>query len=90
VVLFPEGTRMPYGVRGKYKIGGALLAEHSGAAVLPVAHNAGKFWGRNAFIKHPGTITLSIGKPIASKGLNAAQLNAQVEAWIEAEMETLG
>lgn len=90
VVLFPEGTRMPYGVRGKYKIGGALLAEHSGATVLPVAHNAGKFWGRNAFIKHPGTITLSFGKPIASKGLNATQLNAQVEAWIETEMETLG
>src|SRR5574340_1774343 len=26
VVIFPEGTRIPFGKRGKYKIGGAMLA----------------------------------------------------------------
>ena len=68
MVIFPEGTRMPYGVRGKYKIGGAMLGESSGAPVVPVAHNAGKFWGRNSFLKHPGTIVMSIGQPIDPKG----------------------
>ncbi len=89
VVIFPEGTRMPYGVRGKYKIGGALLGESSGALVVPVAHNAGKFWGRQSFLKYPGTIIMSIGKPIAPKGLKADEINRQVEDWIETEMGKL-
>ena len=86
VVVFPEGTRMKYGVRGKYKVGGALLASNSGALVVPVAHNAGKFWGRNAFLKHPGTVTMSIGPAIDPRGLKAEEINRQVEEWIEAEM----
>ena len=89
VVIFPEGTRMPYGKRGKYKIGGALLGEHTGAPVVPVAHNAGKFWGRNSFFKFPGTIIMSIGKPIDPKGLKAEEINRKVENWIEAEMERM-
>ncbi|HLY95787.1 MAG TPA: lysophospholipid acyltransferase family protein [Sideroxyarcus sp.] len=90
VVIFPEGTRMPYGVHGKYKIGGAMLGEASGAPVVPVAHNAGKFWGRNAFLKHPGTIVMSIGQPIDPKGLKADEINRRVEDWIENEMTKLG
>jgi 1-acyl-sn-glycerol-3-phosphate acyltransferase len=86
VVIFPEGTRMPYGVRGKYKIGGALLSESSGAPVVPVAHNAGKLWGRNSFLKHPGTIVMSIGQPIDPKGLKAEEISRRVEDWIENEM----
>ena len=86
VVIFPEGTRMPYGVRGKYKIGGALLGESSGAPVVPVAHNAGKFWGRNSFLKRPGTIVMSVGQPIDPKGLKAEEIGRRVEDWIEAEM----
>jgi 1-acyl-sn-glycerol-3-phosphate acyltransferase len=86
VVIFPEGTRMAPGARGKYKVGGAWLATNVGAMAVPVAHNAGEYWGRNAFLKRPGTITVSIGKPIASVGLKADELNAQAEAWIEGEM----
>ncbi len=89
VVIFPEGTRMPYGTRGKYKVGGALLGVSSGALVVPVAHNAGRFWGRNSFLKHPGTITMSIGKPIDPKGFKAEEINRQVEDWIETEMERM-
>ncbi|MFZ2162883.1 MAG: lysophospholipid acyltransferase family protein [Sideroxyarcus sp.] len=89
VVIFPEGTRMPYGVRGKYKIGGALLGESSGAPVVPVAHNAGKYWGRNSFLKHPGTIVMSIGQPIDPKGLKAEEISRRVEEWIENEMQKL-
>jgi len=89
VVIFPEGTRMPYGERGKYKIGGALLGASSEALVVPVAHNAGRHWGRNSLLKYPGTITMSIGKPIDTKGLKADEINHQVEEWIEAEMEQI-
>ena len=86
VVIFPEGTRMPYGERGKYKIGGALLAASSGAAVVPVAHNAGKLWGRNAFLKHPGVITMSIGPAIDPHGLTTDEINRRAEEWIENEV----
>ncbi|MBI5919470.1 MAG: 1-acyl-sn-glycerol-3-phosphate acyltransferase [Nitrosomonadales bacterium] len=90
VVIFPEGTRVPYGERGKYKVGGALLGVSCGAPVVPVAHNAGKLWGKNAFLKRPGLITLSIGQPIhPEKGMKADQLNRQVEEWIEAEIPKL-
>lgn len=90
VVIFPEGTRTAYGTRHKYKIGGAVLAEGTGALVVPVAHNAGKFWARNAFLKHPGTIVMSIGQPIDPRGLKPEEINRRVEEWIETEMTRLG
>lgn len=89
VVIFPEGTRVPYGQRGKYKVGGALLAASSGVPVVPVAHNAGRLWGRKAFSKHPGLVTMSIGKPIPTQGRKAEEINAEVEAWIENEIQRI-
>ncbi|MGA8863109.1 MAG: lysophospholipid acyltransferase family protein [Gallionella sp.] len=89
VVVFPEGTRVPYGQRGKYKIGGALLAASTGVPVIPVAHNAGRLWGRNAFSKLPGLITMSIGAPIDTRGLKADEIIRRVEEWIENEIENL-
>lgn len=89
VVIFPEGTRIPFGERGKYKIGGALLAASAGVPVLPVAHNAGRLWGRNSFIKRPGLITMSIAAPMATAGLKADEINSRTEAWIENEIQTL-
>lgn len=89
VVLFPEGTRVAPGVSRRYKPGGAWLARKAGAPVVPVAHNAGEFWKRNAFLKEPGEITVSIGPPIDPAGLEAAEINERAEKWIEAEMRRL-
>ena len=89
VVIFPEGTRIAPGTRAKYHIGGAWLATHTQTTVVPVAHNAGLFWRKNAFIKTPGTIIVSIGKPIETADLKTDVLNQQVEDWIEAEQLTL-
>lgn len=89
VVIFPEGTRIPFGQRGKYKIGGALLGASSGAPIVPVAHNAGKLWGRKSFLKYPGVITMSIGTPIEPAGLKAEEINRRVEEWIETEVTRL-
>ena len=86
VVIFPEGTRVAPGTTGKYHIGGAWLAAQTKTPVVPVAHNAGEYWSKNSFLKRPGTITLSIGKPIDANGLKADELNQRVEAWIEKEM----
>jgi len=89
IVIFPEGTRIAPGRRGKYRPGGARLAVQTSTLVLPVAHNAGLRWGRNAFLKHPGLITVSIGAPINPAGLDAEKLIARVEQWIEDEMPRL-
>lgn len=88
-ILFPEGTRVPVGTAGRYKLGGARLAVRTGTPVIPIAHNAGELWPRRAFIKRPGRVTVSIGPPIDPSGLNADELNRRVRDWIEAEMRTL-
>lgn len=89
VVVFPEGTRVKPGTKGRYNAGGASLAVHADVPVIPVAHNAGEFWGKNAFLKRPGTITVSIGPAISSKGKKTSELNQEVECWIEAEMRRI-
>ncbi len=89
VVVFPEGTRVQPGQTGKYHIGGAWLATHTGATVVPVAHNAGEYWRRNSLLKRPGVITVSIGTPIDASGMKADALNKMVETWIETEMPRL-
>jgi 1-acyl-sn-glycerol-3-phosphate acyltransferase len=89
VVIFPEGTRVAPGERKKYGLGGALLATGAGAKVLPIAHNAGECWRRNAFLKYPGMVTMSIGPAIETAGKDAAGVTREVEEWIEAEMQRL-
>ncbi len=89
VVIFPEGTRTPIGTHRRYKVGGAHLAVETGVPVVPVALNAGQFWSRRAFIKYPGTVTVSIGAPIDPDGLTADDVSARAEAWMEAEMRRI-
>ncbi|HEX4985477.1 MAG TPA: lysophospholipid acyltransferase family protein [Burkholderiales bacterium] len=90
IVIFPEGTRTPPGRRGRYHVGGAWLACQTGATVVPIAHNAGTLWGRGAFVKYPGTITVSVGAPIRPEGLTPEALNRKAEDWIETEVARLG
>ena len=85
IVIFPEGTRMAPGQRGDYQAGGAWLAVELGAPVLPVAHNAGTFWPRHAFVKRPGLITVSIAPALRAQGVKASALMHNIEQWIENE-----
>jgi len=89
IIIFPEGTRVAPGETRRYKAGGAYLAAQTGAKVVPVAHNAGEFWPRNAFVKHPGHVVVSIGPAIDTAGLSQDEINVRAEAWIEAEMRRL-
>ena len=89
IVIFPEGTRVPPGKKGRYGMGGAILATETGYPVMPVAHNAGEFWKRNDFIKRPGTIDVVIGKPIQTTHIEASELNQQIEDWIEGQMKEI-
>jgi len=89
VSIFPEGTRIPPGKRGRYGIGGSYLATRTGTPILPIAHNAGEVWGRYAFRKRPGLVTVVIGPLIRTEGRDTGAVNAEVENWIEGQMRRI-
>jgi 1-acyl-sn-glycerol-3-phosphate acyltransferase len=89
VVVFPEGTRVRPGERRPYQLGGAWLAAAAGAPVVPVAHNAGLVWPRNAFLKRPGTVTVRIGPTIESANRDPKTVNELAEKWIEEQQKAL-
>jgi 1-acyl-sn-glycerol-3-phosphate acyltransferase len=84
VVVFPEGTRRPPGALGRFGIGAALLAKHTGRPIVPVTHDAGRFWPRRGFLKHPGVVTVTIGRPIPPEG-PPEELTARVRASVEGQ-----
>ena len=84
ITIFPEGTRMPPGERGRYKTGGARMAKMFEMDIVPVALNSGEFWPKNSFLKYPGEITVIVGKPIAHSSGDETELTAECENWIEA------
>ncbi len=89
ILVFPEGTRIPYGKVGHYKSGGARLAIATGYPVIPVAHNAGRFWPKKGFIKKPGTVQIVIGPLIETKNKTADQVLTEVKEWIEGTVKKL-
>lgn len=89
VMIFPEGTRMPPGTTRRYGLSGALLSDSTGKPIIPVAHNAGDFWRRNAFLKYPGIIQMRIGTPVYSNGRKPDEVNAELQNWIESRMKEI-
>ena len=89
IIMFPEGTRVARGQKGVYETSGTRLAVQTGAPVIPIAVTSGKCWPRKAFVKTPGIVDVSIGKPIPSVGRHHKELMQEVEDWIEAEMRRL-
>jgi 1-acyl-sn-glycerol-3-phosphate acyltransferase len=89
IVVFPEGTRVAPGERRRYQPGGAWLAAATGAPVVPVAHNAGLCWPRNAFLKRPGMVTVRIGPAIDPAGRDAETINTLAEQWIEEQQKAI-
>ena len=57
---------------------------------MPVAHNAGYLWPKGVLGKRPGTVTVSIGKPIRPDETDMQHLINKVEKWIEDEVTRLG
>lgn len=89
IIIHPEGTRTPVGKHLPYRKGGARLAVATGAHIIPIAHNAGHVWPRNSFLKFPGIVTISIGKPISTINRSADEVHREMESWIESEMRII-
>jgi 1-acyl-sn-glycerol-3-phosphate acyltransferase len=89
VLIFPEGTRTKAGSVGNYARSGAEIACAAGVPVLPVAHNAGYFWPVPKLLKHPGCVTVVIGKPVSTEHRNSKELTEEIKNWIENEISQM-
>ena len=89
MIMFPEGTRTPRGSQGEYKSGASRLAGTTKTPLVPIAVTSARCWPRKSFLLRPGTIDISIGRPIAPQGRRPDELMKEVEAWIESEMRRL-
>ncbi|MFL6779221.1 MAG: lysophospholipid acyltransferase family protein [Sphingomicrobium sp.] len=82
VVIFPEGTRVPFGEKPPLRPGFAGLYRVLGLPVVPIAHDSGKIWPRG-LVKHSGTIHFKVGE-IIPPGLKRDEVEARVHAAINA------
>ncbi len=85
ITIFPEGTRIAPGLRGRYKLGAARMAKQLEMNIVPVALNSGEFWPKNSFLKYPGTIDIIIGPQIPHTLGGPEVLMQTCETWIETQ-----
>jgi len=89
LLLFPEGTRIPPGEKGKYARSGADIAITQGVNVIPVAVNAGHCWPNKGFKRYPGLISVVIGQPIITVDRTSREVTDIAENWIESELKKI-
>lgn len=90
LVIFPEGTRVAPGQKATYQKGVAALYKALQVPVVPMALNSGLFWGRRAFLKKPGTITLRFLPPIMPGETSEVLLNELSVRLERASVDLLG
>ncbi len=86
IIIYPQGTRVSIHdtARDKpYKIGIARMYDAQSVPVVPVAMNAGQFWGKHAFLKYPGKVVFRILPPIMP-GLPTMEFLKKLEEVTEA------
>jgi 1-acyl-sn-glycerol-3-phosphate acyltransferase len=88
LLIFPEGTRVAPGRHRPYQPGIAALYGHLDLPVVPVALNSGLFWGRRAFNKKPGRITLEF-LPAIEPGLPRKVFMNELEQRLESACRRL-
>ena len=82
VIIFPEGTRVPYGEAPPLQAGFAGLYRALGLPVVPVAHDVGRLWHKG-FLKKSGVVRFKVGETIPP-GLKRNEVEARVHAAINA------
>lgn len=89
VLIFPEGTRMPPNELGSYMRSAADVAKQAKVDIVPLVHNAGKFWLNKKFIKKPGTITIVIGEPIDLSDKNTKAVMKEIQEWSQEQLRII-
>ncbi len=88
LLIFPQGTRVPYKEKPDFKKGVARIYESLKLPCVPVALNTGKVWPKNSFSKYPGTITISFLNPIEA-GLSKEDFLKKLQNIIYKEIDFL-
>ena len=88
LVIYPQGTRVAPGARPPFKVGAGVLYQRLGEPCVPVATNAGVFWGRRTLRKRPGRAVVEFLEPIAP-GLPLATFMAEMEERVEEASDAL-
>jgi 1-acyl-sn-glycerol-3-phosphate acyltransferase len=88
ILIYPEGTLMKVGARGRYRAGVYHLAAELGLPVIPVATDVGRCWDRRQKTKRPGAVTVSFLPPMHA-GPDKRAFMAALEETIEAECARL-
>ena len=88
ILIYPEGTLMKVGERGRYRAGVYHLAAELGVPVIPVATDVGRCWDRRQKVKTPGVVTVSFLAPMQA-GEDKRAFMAALEDAIEAECARL-
>ncbi len=77
VIVFPEGTRVPYGEKRPYQPGIAALYNQCDVPMIPMALNTGYFWGKTRILKIPGEIVFRF-LPVLPRGMNRDTLLSEL------------
>jgi 1-acyl-sn-glycerol-3-phosphate acyltransferase len=92
--VFPEGGRTPNGALQPFLAGAAYLAIRAQAPLVPIAlEGVFELLPMHTHHFYPGELTVSVGEPIATKGMTVRQteeLTARLKAAIEAMLEPVG
>jgi len=82
IIIFPHGTRLVPGAKAKMHSGVAAIYAHAKVPVVPVALNSGLHWGKRAFFKKPGVITIEF-LPAIAPGMDSKAFMKTLEERIE-------
>lgn len=88
ILIYPEGTLMKVGERGRFRAGVYHLAADLGIPVIPVATDIGRFWDRRQPMKRAGTGTFAF-LPAIKASADKRDFMAALEETIEAECTRL-
>jgi len=92
LVIYSEGTRSRDGRLQRFKKGGFLLAAQANTPIVPITVNgSAKLLPAGAWRLRPGTIDITIDKPVSVEGFRPGNLRLlvnQVHATIEARLRT--
>ena len=85
VVIFPQGTRVPFGAsieKYPYQAGITALYNSCDVKVVPVALNSGLFWPKGQILKNRGTIVIEF-LPAIECSLSKEEFNKKLISAIE-------
>lgn len=89
IIIFPEGTRTSADNNDpEYMPGVSALYSQLDVPIVPVALNSGVCWGRKAFFKRPGTITIEF-LPALPAGMHKKEFLPALKQRIETRSQAL-